>query len=36
VRYNGWGFTSTDSLVSDTRGKNFRDLRDKADQISDE
>ena len=36
VKYNGWGFTATDSLVSDTRGKNFTALRDKADQISDE
>jgi putative FmdB family regulatory protein len=36
VRYNGWGFTATDSLVDDTRGKDFRTLRDKADQISDE
>ena len=36
VRYNGWGFTATDSLVSDTRGKDFRTLRDKADEISDE
>lgn len=36
VRYNGWGFTSTDSLVADTRGKNYQALRDKADQITDE
>jgi putative FmdB family regulatory protein len=36
VRYNSWGFGSTDSLVADQRGKNFRDLRDKAEQISDE
>ncbi len=36
VRYNGWGFSSTDSLVRDTRGKNFADLRDKADQFADE
>jgi len=36
VRYEGWGFTATDSLVSDTRGKDFRTLRDKAEQISDE
>ena len=36
VRYNAWGFSSTDSLVSDPRGKDFRILRDKADQISDE
>jgi putative FmdB family regulatory protein len=36
VRYNGWGFTATDSLVGDTRGKDYRALRDKAEQISDE
>jgi len=36
VRYNAWGFSSTDSLVGDTRGKNFRSLRDKADQIADD
>jgi putative FmdB family regulatory protein len=36
VRYADWGFTATDSLVSDTRGKDFRSLRDKAEQISDE
>jgi putative FmdB family regulatory protein len=35
VRYNSWGFTATDSLVSDTRGKDFTDLRAKAEQISD-
>jgi putative FmdB family regulatory protein len=35
VRYNSWGFTATDSLVSDTRGKDFTDLRIKAEQISD-
>jgi putative FmdB family regulatory protein len=35
VRYNTWGFTATDSLVGDTRGKDFTALRDKAEQISD-
>jgi putative FmdB family regulatory protein len=35
VRYNTWGFTATDSLVSDTRGKDFAALRTKAEQISD-
>jgi putative FmdB family regulatory protein len=35
VRYNGWGFTATDRLLSDTRGKSFTELRDKAEQISD-
>ena len=36
VRYSDWGFTATDSLVADTRGKDYRTLRDKAEQISDE
>lgn len=36
VRYGSWGFTATDRLVADTRGKDFRALRDKAEQISDE
>ena len=36
VRFDGWGFTANDSLVSDTRGKDFRTLRDKAEQIADE
>lgn len=36
VRYGDWGFTSTDKLVGDTRGKDFKRLRDKAEQISDE
>lgn len=35
VRYNGWGFTATDGLVGDTRGKDFAALRSKAEQISD-
>ena len=36
VKYNGWGFTATDSLVSDTKGKNFKQLRETAEKISDE
>jgi len=36
VRYNEWGFSATDSLVADSRGKDFRDLRDKAERIADE
>ncbi|HEX8001498.1 MAG TPA: zinc ribbon domain-containing protein [Mycobacteriales bacterium] len=36
VRYEGWGFTSTDSLVKDTRGKDFKALRERAERISDE
>jgi putative FmdB family regulatory protein len=36
VKYEGWGFTSTDSLVNDTRGKDFKALRERAERISDE
>ncbi len=36
VRYGAWGFGATDSLVSDTRGKDYKTLREKAEQISDE
>lgn len=36
VRYGSWGFTATDSLVGETRGKDFKALRERAEQISDE
>ncbi len=38
VRYDGWGFNATDRLISDARGprKDFRTLRQKAEQISEE
>ena len=36
VRYRGWGFSATDRLVSDTRGRDFDALRSKAEQIADE
>jgi putative FmdB family regulatory protein len=36
VRYGSWGFTSTDKLVGDTRGKNFKRLRETAEKIADE
>ena len=36
VKFSGWGFTSTDSLVPDDRPrKDFRKLREKADEIAD-
>lgn len=35
VKYGGWGFTATDKLVSDNRGKDFKTLRSKAEEISD-
>ena len=37
VSLEGWGFSKTDSLVTgDTSTKDFKKLRDKADQIRDE
>ncbi|HVW80089.1 MAG TPA: FmdB family zinc ribbon protein [Mycobacteriales bacterium] len=35
VKYEGWGFSATDSLVADTTGKDFKQLRKKAEEISD-
>lgn len=35
VKYAGWGFSATDSLVGDTKGKDFKQLRSKAEEISD-
>jgi putative FmdB family regulatory protein len=35
VKYGGWGFTATDKLVGDTKGKDFKKLRSKAEEISD-
>jgi predicted nucleic acid-binding Zn ribbon protein len=35
VRFSGWGFRRTDSLVpGDRRGKDFRKLQEKADEIA--
>jgi predicted nucleic acid-binding Zn ribbon protein len=35
VKFSGWGFTRTDSLVPDGRPrKDFRKLREKAEEIS--
>jgi putative FmdB family regulatory protein len=36
VRYNSWGFGTTDRLVSDTRGKDFGALRETAERITEE
>lgn len=35
VKYQGWGFSSTDSLVGNTQGKDFKALRERAERISD-
>jgi putative FmdB family regulatory protein len=35
VRFSGWGFNSTDSLMpKDRRRKDFKKLREKADEIA--
>jgi putative FmdB family regulatory protein len=36
VRYGGWGFTATDRLVADTRGKDYKQLSERAERIADE
>jgi putative FmdB family regulatory protein len=36
VKYEGWGFSATDSLVTDPRGKDYKALRERAERISDE
>jgi hypothetical protein len=36
VRFSGWGFRATDRLVAEDRPqKDFRALKDKAEEISD-
>jgi hypothetical protein len=37
VRYQGWGFTSTDKLLPESRRQqDFRALRERAERIADE
>lgn len=38
VRYQGWGFASTDKLISEDSGprKDFKQLRERAERIADE
>jgi putative FmdB family regulatory protein len=36
VRFSGWGFSRTDSLVAETRGKDYRALKERADRLRDE
>jgi putative FmdB family regulatory protein len=36
IRYGAWGFGCTDALVSDTRGKDYKALRERAERLSDE
>jgi hypothetical protein len=35
IKYASFGFTATDKLVSDPRGKDFKTLADKANEIAD-
>lgn len=35
VKYEGWGFSSTDALVKDPGGKDYKALRERAERISD-
>jgi hypothetical protein len=36
VRFSGWGFSSTDSLLPDGRPrKDFRRLKEKAEELTD-
>jgi putative FmdB family regulatory protein len=35
VKYAAFGFNTTDNLVANPQGKNFKDLRTKAEEISD-
>jgi putative FmdB family regulatory protein len=36
VTLEGWGFSKTDSLIADTRGKDFKRLRERAERLVDE
>lgn len=36
VNLQGWGFSKTDALIGDTRGKDFKKIRERADRLRDE
>ena len=36
VNLNSWGFSKTDGLIPDTRGKDFKALKERAARIVDE
>lgn len=36
VAFEGWGFSKTDGLISDTRGKDFKAIRERAARIVEE
>lgn len=36
VNLQGWGFSKTDSLIADSRGKDFKALKERAERIVEE
>lgn len=36
IALNGWGFSKTDALLKDTRGKDFKQLKERAARIVEE
>ena len=36
INLEGWGFSKTDSLIRDTRGKDFKTLKERAQRIVEE
>lgn len=36
VSFEGWGFSKTDGLIADTRGKDFKALKERAARIVEE
>jgi putative FmdB family regulatory protein len=36
INLEGWGFSKTDSLIADTRGKDFKALKERAQRIAEE
>ncbi len=36
VSFEGWGFSKTDGLISDTRGKDFKAIKERAQRIVEE
>lgn len=36
ISFEGWGFSKTDALISETRGKDFKALKERAQRIVEE
>ena len=36
ISFEGWGFSKTDDLIRDTRGKDFKALRERAQRMVEE